>query len=142
MKRIFLIIIFILILTGCAQKQQISRVCIDGNCFEAEIADSKEEREQGLMHRESLDLDKGMLFIYKTEDIYPFWMKNTLIPLDMIWISEDLKVVSIFQNAEPCEKDPCPTIKPLKRAKYILEVNGGVVVEKGIETGDVVRFEY
>jgi len=142
MKKFVFILVISFILSGCAMKQQISKVCIDQTCFEIEIADSNEERNQGLMYREHLDTDKGMLFIYKKEDIYSFWMKNTLIPLDMIWIDENMEIVSIFPNAQPCKTKDCESIRPLKKAKYVLEINGGLAAEKGIELHDVVEFEY
>ena len=140
MKKIFSIVLIVLILSGCG-KQQISKVCIDQTCFEIEIADSKEERNQGLMYREHLDTDKGMLFIFEKEDIHSFWMKNTLIPLDMIWISEEMEIVSIFPNAQPCKTKNCESIRPLKKATYVFEINGGLAAEKGIELHDVVIFK-
>ena len=62
----------------------------------------------GLMFRENMDSDRGMLFIFEKEGEYPFWMKNTLIPLDIIWINKDKEVVFISENAQPCEEGkPC-----------------------------------
>lgn len=141
MKKFALMLVISFILSGCAIEQQISKVCVDQTCFNVEIADSKEERKQGLMYREHLNQDKGMLFIFTKEDIHPFWMKNTLIPLDMIWIDEKMEIVSIFPNAQPCKTKNCESIRPLKKAMYVLEINGGVAAEKGIELHDKVRFE-
>src|SRR3989344_7880186 len=66
-----------------------SRVCFEEDCFFVEIADENAERMKGLMNRTSMDADRGMLFIWEEEEIYSFWMKDTLIPLDMIWLNKD-----------------------------------------------------
>ena len=97
-------------------------VKIGERLFEVEIADEHKERRQGIMFRESLAKNAGMLFVFEKESMYPFWMKNTLIPLTMIWIAEDFTIVDI-KNAVPCEKDPCPNYPPSGKAKYVLEVN-------------------
>ena len=73
------------------------------------------------MFRESLN--RGMLFVFETQDIYPSWMKNTLIPLYIIWIDKDFKVVHI-EHAVPCN-DTCPSYVPEKKALYVLEANAG-----------------
>jgi len=141
MKKLIYIIYLIFVLCSCSPKDKISKACFEQKCFEVEIADTKQEKERGLMNRETLEIEKGMLFIYKTEDIYSFWMKNTKIPLDIIWINENFKVVSIFPNAQPCETEECESIRPLKKAKYVLEINGGLATEKGIELHDFVQFK-
>ena len=86
---------------------QLSSVCFGnppaGGCFQVELARTESERDQGLMYRKELDKNKGMLFIFDKEGIYPFWMKNTLIPLDMIWIDSNNKIVFIAQNVQPCK---------------------------------------
>jgi uncharacterized membrane protein (UPF0127 family) len=110
--------------------------CFENNCFEVELAITPEERNRGLMFRESLERNKGMLFIFEKEGEYPFWMRNTLIPLDMIWISEEGEVVFIEENAEPCSDSFCPGINPEKNAKYVLEINGGISNNIGLEVGD------
>ncbi len=114
-------------------------VCIEQICFMVEIADSAEERAKGLMYREALDEGKGMLFVYPEEGIYNFWMKNTLIPLDMIWISSDRRIVHI-EEAVPCKEDPCYVYQPAKKALFVLEINGGLAEKLGIDEGDMVEF--
>lgn len=141
MKKLIFIIFLIIVLCSCSSKDRISKVCFKQKCFEVEIADTKQERERGLMNRENLAIQKGMLFIYKKEDIYSFWMKNTKMPLDIIWINENFEVVSIFPNAQPCETENCELIRPLKKAKYVLEINGGLAAKKGIEVHDFVQFK-
>ena len=109
-------------------------------CFYVEIADTTEKQTKGLMNRENLDENRGMLFIFDNEGIYSFWMKNTLIPLDIIWLNENKEVVFIKNNAQPCEEENCPSIKPDKEAKYVLEINGGMVDKIGLKIGDYLTF--
>jgi uncharacterized membrane protein (UPF0127 family) len=119
---------------------QISMVCITGKCFGVEVVDTPATRSRGLMFRESLDQNKGMLFVYDEEGMYHFWMKNTLIPLDMIWIGQDMRIVNIARNAQPCTADPCPTYNPGGDAMYILEINGGLSERRGFVIGEEVEF--
>jgi len=100
-----------------------------------EIADEWPEMERGLMYRESLPEDEGMLFIFPRSGNYPFWMKNTLIPLDAIYMDENGTIVDILQM-EPCIADPCSTYPPDADALYILEVNKGFSERHGIREGD------
>jgi len=119
----------------------LNEVCFEENCFVVEIVDSVEERQQGLMFRESLDRDKGMLFIFEQSGVYAFWMKNTLIPLDIIWINSEKEIVFIAKDAQPCEADEaCQSINPGKEALYVLEVNAGVTTEINLEVGDKLDF--
>lgn len=118
-----------------------SRVCFGSNCFSIEVVDTPSTREKGLMNRSHLADDSGMLFIFDSEQIYPFWMKNTLIPLDMIWLDKDKKVVFIFNNAVPCEGDPCPIINPNIAAKYVVELNSGTAKNKNIYFGQLADFD-
>lgn len=136
---ILLIIIIVLSIRFGYFSKEYKRVCIGDNCFLAEIADSAGEREKGLMGREQMEEDEGMLFVFDKKAIYPFWMKNTLIPLDIIWINDNL-VVHIEKNALPCKKDEeCVSYTPLQEADYVLEINGNKADELGIEAGDEVR---
>ena len=68
-------------------------------------------------------------------------MKNTLIPLDIIWINANNEVVFISENTIPCEKDFCPSIEPVREAKYVLEINGGLVEKIGLKIGDKLEFK-
>ena len=113
-----------------------SRVCFQQSCFQVELAVTPEQLSYGLMNRAHLDQDKGMLFIFQEDEIYPFWMKNTLIPLDMIWIDSQGKAVFIKENAQPCSPVECPLIRPTAQARYVLEVNAGTVERIGLSVGD------
>lgn len=122
------------------QPQNISQVCFGSECFTVELALTPEQQAQGLMGRESLDPGSGMLFVFQEEGIYPFWMKNTLIPLDMIWMDSEGKVVYIGRNERPCGPLECPGINPGVPARYVLEINEGLAEKMGIEEGDYTVF--
>jgi uncharacterized membrane protein (UPF0127 family) len=91
----------------------------------AEVVDTPETIERGLMFRESLGPNEGMLFVFEKTGFYPFWMKNTLIPLDIIWIDEGWRIVSVAASVPPCRADPCPTYPPAGDARYVVEVVAG-----------------
>ena len=145
MRRIFLLVLLELFLfmhstvadTGASGKGQ---VCFRGECFEVEVVSSPEDRSKGLMFRESLAQSAGMLFVFEEKDVYPFWMKNTFLPLDIIWIADiGGKVVDIWENARPCSQDPCPSFTPKDDAAYVLEINAGTARRLGLAIGDTVR---
>lgn len=116
------------------------KICISETCFYMEIAKTPEEREQGLMHRDTLDEQTGMFFLFPNEGVHTIWMKNTLIPLDIIWINEEKKVVHIKHNAQPCTNSLCPLIIPNAEASYVLEINGGLAKKYNIKEGQPVHF--
>lgn len=118
-----------------------NKACFKNHCFYLELAITPDERSRGLMFRKSLGPREGMLFIFETEGKHNFWMKNTLIPLDIIWISKNGEVVFIKENAQPCKEDYCLAIVPDKDAKYVLEINGGISKEIGLNTGDKISLE-
>ena len=113
----------------------------DGWAVRVEIANDGELRAQGLMFRDHLAPDAGMLFFFPEEGEYGFWMKNTRIPLDMIWIDSDRRVTAVKFEVPPCKADPCPSYPPNASARYVLEVAGGVARQHGLKAGDVLRFE-
>lgn len=113
-------------------------VIIKGKKIIIEIADSEEERSKGLMFRTSLKENAGMLFIFDQPSIQAFWMKNTLIPLDMIFIDENKRIADIA-TAQPCTLDPCPVYKSTRQVIYVLEVNAGFAERNNIDVGDKVE---
>lgn len=116
---------------------EISTVRINDAMIYVEVADHTQERIRGLMFRTSLDENSGMLFVFDKEQQLSFWMKNTLIPLDIIFIGNDLKIVDLKENFQPCMPDAdCEVYTSL--AKYALEVNAGFVRENGIKIGDKI----
>jgi len=103
-----------------------------------EVARTPEELERGLMFREKLGSADGMLFVFPQSAEHTFWMKNTLIPLDMVFIDEGHAVAGIVASAEPMTTTP-RTVGVASR--YVLEVNGGFCAAHGVTRGDLVRFE-
>ncbi len=104
--------------------------------FTVEIADTDATRESGLMFRKSMAPDRGMLFDFGTPQAVTFWMKNTLIPLDMVFIGKDGRVVSIARNAAPMSEALIPSGGPILG---VLELRGGRAAEIGVKPGDRVR---
>lgn len=104
--------------------------------IKAEIADSEEERRLGLMNRTELADGKGMWFIFEDSSPRSFWMKNTLIPLDIIFFNSEKEVVKIIENMLPCKEDPCPSYSSVAPAMYALELPAGFVQEYSIKPGD------
>jgi uncharacterized protein len=106
-----------------------------------EIADTEERRQRGLMFRERLGPSEGMIFLFEEPGAYPFWMKNTLIPLDMIWVGADERIVWIAHSVPPCKADPCPSYHHKGEALYVVEVASGFARQHGLKVGDQLTFK-
>jgi uncharacterized membrane protein (UPF0127 family) len=120
-----------------------ARVTIDSpsgrsTTVEAEVVRTPEEMARGLMYRERLAPDAGMLFLFPEEANHVFWMKNTLIPLDMIFIDAGGAVVGVVERAEPLTTSARQVGQP---SRSVLEVAGGTAAERGVRRGDRVRIE-
>src|SRR5687768_38637 len=113
----------------------------DDFAYTVEIAADPDLRAQGLMYRDQLRPATGMLFFFPVDGDYGFWMKNTLIPLDMIWIDSDRKVVHIKTNVPPCRIEQCPSYDPGVPSRYVLELAAGEAAKHRLTVGDVLRFE-
>lgn len=143
LKRNF-IIVFVVFIIGVVGfflipvTERNTYVEINGIRVNVEIADSFEERAKGLMFRDKLQENTGMLFVFDNEGNYPFWMLNMTFNLDMIWVNSNGKVVFIVENAPPC-KNECKVINPKTNALYVLEVNAGFVEKHGIKQGSIVH---
>ncbi|MBN2043285.1 MAG: DUF192 domain-containing protein [Candidatus Aenigmarchaeota archaeon] len=133
---VFLMIAIPLDLFELSHYYDVSMVCFGKDCFEVELAVTPAEKNMGLMERESLELDSGMLFIFDTMGKRSFWMKDVRIGLDMIFIDDNSVVVYIEKDAMPCTGD-CPFITPDRDYMYVLEINGGLSEELGIRVGDI-----
>ena len=102
---------------------------------QVEIADTEAAREYGLMNRTSMPQDHGMLFIFDYQSTVSFWMKDTLIPLDMVFLDSNGRIVDIYKNATPLSEDVYTAKSP---SKYVVELNGGYCDRYGIKIGDNV----
>jgi uncharacterized protein len=103
-----------------------------------EVVRSEAEQARGLMFREKLGPDEGMLFVFQESTDHAFWMKNTLLPLDMIFIDERREVAGVVERATPLSTEPRSVGRP---SRFVLEVNGGFAAAHGVRVGDRVRFE-
>jgi uncharacterized membrane protein (UPF0127 family) len=112
-----------------------------GAVYRVELARTPEETSQGLMFRESLAPRAGMLFLFKDADVRPFWMKNTMIPLDIIWLDTDGRVVYISADTPPCKADPCPNYDPKAPAVNVLEIAGGMAKAEKVEVGSRIQIQ-
>ena len=139
MRHVFIVGLFLMLslIVGC--KDQASQVCFESKCVMVEVAQTPEELSEGLQYREHLDKDKGMLFVFPGLSKAKFWMKSTLIPLDMIWLNSIGEVVYIKKNAPPCFSETCPTYGADDLAQYVLEVNAGFTDAYNINVGDGVQ---
>jgi len=105
--------------------------------IDIEIASSDSSRTYGLMFRKSMDDTKGMLFIFDEAGPQSFWMKNTIMSLDMLFVNEDKEIVKIHKNTKPYSTDSYPSVKP---SMYVVEVTAGFTEKYGIKEGDRIAF--
>jgi uncharacterized membrane protein (UPF0127 family) len=103
--------------------------------IDIEIADNEMKREIGLMMRRTMAENQGMLFLFETEGPQAFWMHNTILPLDIIYVNSKLEIVTIVKNAKPFDDSSLPSIKP---AQYVVEVNAGYCDKYGVKEGDKI----
>ena len=127
-----------LLLVSAPPSPQSTSVVIGKHRFQVELAQTVEEVTRGLMYRERLGKFQGMLFMFPDEAPRSFWMKNTLISLDIIFISQNWRIVSIAEKAEPLSLKSLQSQGP---ARYVLEINGGLSAELKIKPGMKVRLE-
>src|SRR6184192_3542840 len=112
----------------------------NGSRIQVELADTNETRAQGLMFREQLPKDRGMLFVFSEPGQWVFWMKNTTIPLDIVWLDRHKKIVDLVENIPGCRGDPCLQYQPAQEASYALEVPAGSVKREKLAKGMQLSF--
>jgi uncharacterized membrane protein (UPF0127 family) len=131
---------FILALTLATAHGVPTSVLPDGSTLHLELALSDQERQLGLMFRDSLPADHGMLFVFDKDEPWPFWMKNTFIPLDLVWLDAAGRVVEVRSDVPPCHADPCQSYQPAHPARAVLEVNAGASAAHHVTAGAQLRF--
>lgn len=139
-RSLFLTLFAVLLQVSACQAQPQVTIATEGGrelTFQVEVADTPAKRELGLQYRRDLPPDRGMIFLFPTESEHSFWMKNTPLPLDMIFISKDLKIVGIVEQAVPFSTD---SRSVPAASQFVLEINGGLSKRHGIKAGDSVRF--
>ena len=113
----------------------------DGFVIDLELDITPEEVANGLMFRPSLAANRGMLFIFEVERLPSFWMKNTLIPLDLIFLDSTGMVVDVVPNVQPCAADPCPNYSSTEPSRAVLELAAGSAETHGLEKGSLIAFD-
>lgn len=112
----------------------------DGTKVRLELALTREEHARGLQYRRSLSPEHGMLFVFPSSAQWQFWMKNTWVELDLVFLDDYGVVTEVIEGLEPCPHEPCPQYVPKGDARAVLEVVAGVAAEHGIEHGARLRF--
>jgi len=113
----------------------------DGFAVDLELALTPEEISNGLMFRPSLRENRGMLFLFDQPRLPAFWMKNMLIPLDLVFLDGAGAVVDVITDVQPCAADPCPNYPPSNPSQAVLEIRAGSAAAHGLEIGAVIQFE-
>jgi uncharacterized membrane protein (UPF0127 family) len=135
--RYLLILITLIVCSSCIAQDPY--VVLGGERFTVELAETQEKQALGLMFRDQMPSDHGMLFLFPDAARRSFWMKNTRIPLDIFYFSKDLALVSVSENTPPCRSPRCPSYPSSGPAKYVLELNAGKAAELGVQAGDVLE---
>ncbi|SEL63580.1 hypothetical protein SAMN05428989_2118 [Pseudoxanthomonas sp. GM95] len=131
-----------LLLTGLTACARTPWVELDGHRYSIEIADDNTERARGLMFRDEMADDHGMLFIHQNEEPLAYWMKNTHIPLDILYFDHDLKLVGEQRDVPPCTAgNACPSYPSHAPALYVLELNAGQAAKIGLKKGDALTVD-
>ena len=131
--RILWLIPLALLCASCMAREP--HVVFKGEKFTVEISDTAEKQALGLMFRDELPDGHGMLFVFPVEAMRSFWMKNTRIPLDIIYFDGDLQLINV-QDARPCRTSRCPVYPSTAPARYVLELNAGTAAALGAQPGD------
>lgn len=137
------LLLLVLAINGAVEAQEKRSIRVyfpNGESVKAEPAITAAERERGLMFRQTLERDRGMLFFMGEEAIHPFWMKNVNFAIDILWLDSRRRIVHMARNAPPCRKDPCPTYPPLLPSLYVLEIAAGRADELGLKLQDQLEF--
>lgn len=117
------------------------KACFKEQCVSVEVVSDNDDLARGLKYRNSLGKDSGMLFIFPKPGRHDFWMKDTLISLDILWLDENREVIYIAGHVPPCRSVQCPTYGPAQMSRYVLEVNAGYAQKHNIRIGERFEFE-
>jgi len=136
-----LIICLSIALCACTTRASGPSVELKGHHFDIEIAADDAARERGLMFRDTMPADHGMLFLFEHPTAQTFWMKNTHIPLDILYFDKNYKLISMQQRVPPCRSagNDCPVYPSSGPAQYVLELNAGSADKLGVKEGDILK---
>jgi uncharacterized membrane protein (UPF0127 family) len=118
-----------------------AQVKIGSEVIDLEVAKTPEQQSMGLMYRDSLPKNRGMIFLFDQSRFLKFWMKNTIIPLDMVFL-RDGKVKAILANVPPCINDPCPSYGPESSTNQVIELAAGRAAEIGLKEGEILDIKF
>jgi len=130
-------VVALLFCASCSSAEP--EVELKGERFDVELATTPQEQALGLMFRDSMADDHGMLFVFPDSAPRRFWMKNTRIPLDIFYFDENLKLVSVAEDTKPCRVQQCPSYASAGPARYVLELNAGKAAELSVKPGDELQ---
>ncbi|MCP2620252.1 DUF192 domain-containing protein [Candidatus Aminicenantes bacterium AC-334-K16] len=145
-QRASLFLIFFLVsLLSFIQAQEIKEKFIpvflpDGQKIIAELAVTPLERQRGLMFREELAADEGMLFVFEEDGLYSFWMKNMKFSIDILWLDKNKRIIHLEENVPPCTTEPCPSYTPALPSRYVLELKAGSIKTHSLKLFQQVDF--
>lgn len=126
---------------GGKQEYQTRKATYKDNVFTLEVADTFRKLSAGLMKRESIPKDGGMLFVFKDDARHGIWMLNMKISIDIIWLDKNFEIVHIWRNAQPCPSIfSCPVERPAKDARYVIELNAGSAKKYAMKLGEKISF--
>jgi len=135
---------FVVLMLQCAgqagRPKYVKIVLPDGFSVTAELAVTDEERQQGLMFREKMAENQGMLFIFEAEEAHSFWMKNMRFAIDILWLDKEKRIVHLEPRVPPCPADPCPSYPPDQPASFVLELHSGAAEKHGLKLYDPLDF--
>ena len=134
--RFYLVLMAALLCSSCIAQEPY--VVLKDEKFTVELAETRDKQALGLMFREEMADDHGMLFLFPVEGMRSFWMKNTRIPLDIFYFDQDLRLVNVVEDVPPCRTRRCPNYPSTAPAKYVLELNAGKAAELSVVPGDVL----
>jgi len=144
MKKIIIVLVFALsflkLISLTNDEVNVIPLYIGSEKFLVEVADTPEKQRLGLMYRESVPDNFGMLFVHEDEAYRSMWMKNCKISLDLIFLDENKQVINISHNVPPCLNEPCPSYASEQPARYVLELRGKRAEELKLKPGDMVSF--
>lgn len=134
----YLFFLLLLPLSACSSGG--SYVELGSQTFHVEVRDDAAGRQMGLMYREEMADDQGMWFVFEEEKPLSFWMKNTLLPLDILYFDNNMELVSIQKNVPPCRSTRCPSYPSEGPARYVLEINAGLSDRFSFQAGMKIAF--
>ena len=138
---LILISVFLAFLQLEARQVQFVKIFFpNGSSVTAELAKTPEQRQLGLMFREGINADQGMLLVFEEEDLFSIWMKNMKFSLDLLWLDQEKRIVHIECGVPPCRAEPCATYSTQIPAMYVLELPAGSVKQNSLKLYDRLEF--